>query len=280
MTQIALGLIDQVSKGVSQSTIDEISAFHENIRSLLEQRYDTSLQGSYANDTAISDINDVDILAIEKPISNYLPSIGVTNSHFVEIKSILETNQNYRGMITVGHKCLTLSLATKSADIVPAVKLFLGNTNQFGEPFIIAQGINNYPKTHLAYGQAKNQRTNNNYKKIVRMLKNYVNNWNIKEIAPSFYIESLVYSYSDNSFSNDLPLTLANILNHMVGSSFDYNFSTVAGDKHVISHTEWSPLSFHTFKQHINLKLPYLNSATTTSSESMANSHFRSFFNI
>lgn len=279
MSYVSQGLVDQVSRGVSQSTINDISVFHNNIRSLLTN-YDTFLQGSYANDTAISDINDVDIVALEKPLLGFLPPINSSSNLFYDVKSKIEVNQNYLGRVLVNRKCLTIALSTKHADIVPAVSTSLGQPNQYREPIIIAQGIKNYPKTHIANGQAKNQHTNNNYKKVVRMLKNYVNNWNLKPIAPSFYVESLIYSYNDQSFSNDLVLSLNNILGHMIGQGFNPNFTTVAGDKNVISQNEWNPQSFIYFRQHIESKLPQLYAAVVATNESSANMYFRQFFNI
>ncbi len=279
MSYVSQGLISQVSSGVSQTTMTDISSLHNNIRALLPN-YETFLQGSYANDTAISDINDVDIVAVHNPLMSLLTGSSQPSNLFYDIKNKLEANQNYMGMVTIGHKCLTVNLNTKQADIVPAIRSTAVQLNQYREPLIIAQSIRNYPKTHLANGQAKNQRTNNNYKKLVRMLKNYVNNWNLKNIAPSFYIECLVYSYTDNSFGNDLAYSLNNILSHMVGQSFVSTFTTVAGDKIVISQNEWSPQSFIAFRQHIANKLPQLNAAARATSETLANSYFRQFFNI
>lgn len=280
MSYISSGLINQVSGGVSQSAVEAISAFQNNIRSLLQLSYDTFLQGSYANDTEIKDFNDVDIVALQKPLQGLLSSFSQSTNLFYDVKAKLETNQNYRGRITVGRKCLTLDLGTRTADIVPARRMLGGQPNAYGEPILIGQNIPNYPKTHISIGQAKNQRTNNNYKRVVRMVKNCINNWNIKAIAPSFYVECMVHSYNDGWFGNDLPATLNNILTHMVGNNFNANFVTVAGDKRVISVTEWTPQNFIAFRQHVAAKLPYLSSAVMATSEANANSYFRSFFNI
>lgn len=279
MSYVSAGLISQVSVGVPQSVVDEISAFQNNVRSLL-QGYETFLQGSYANDTAISDINDVDIVALERPLLGFLPSISTSGNLFYDIKEKLEANPNYRGRITIGRKCLTLSLITRRADIIPAIRSAVGQTNQFGEPITIAQQILNYPKTHIHNGQVKNQSTNANYKHIVRMLKNYINNWGIKASAPSFYVECMVHSYDNGWFGNDLPVTLNHILTHIVGNNFNANFVTVAGDKYVVSQTEWIPQSFFAFRQHVSAKLPHLNAAVMATDEASANSYFRTFFNL
>lgn len=279
MSQVTTGLVNQVSNGISQTTINDTSAFHNTIRAILPN-YDIFLQGSYANDTAISDINDVDIVAVENSLSTLLSGVGRPSNIFYDIKTKLEKNLNYRNSVTISSKCLKIQLATKRADVVPAIRPNNIQLNQNREPLIIAQNIKNYPKTHLAIGQAKNRRTNGNYKKVVRMLKNYVNNWNIKQIAPSFYVECLVFSYRDASFYNDLPLSLNNILNHMTSQNFNSSFTSVAEDKVIISQAEWTPQAFIAFRQHVAVKLPLLYASVIATNEQTANTYFRRFFNI
>lgn len=280
MSFISQHLIDITSAGVSQSTTGAISTLQTSIRGLLSG-YDTYLQGSYANDTAISDINDVDIIAVSTvPQFN----IRAATNLFDDVRRKIETNMNYRGKVTVGHKCLTLFLDTKKADIVPAVKYFLSqNHNTYGEPIYIANGIQNYPKTHLQNGQQKNGylRTSLKYKQVVRMMKHFVNNRDLKEIAPSFYVECLVYSYPDNWFQYDLPTILYKICTHMIDrSKFNYNFISVAGDKQIISPTEWSIVLFDSYCQVITATLPLLGYALNSNNSQDANNYYRRFFNL
>jgi hypothetical protein len=65
--RISQSLIDKYSAGPSAARISTVKRLHENIRDALdiwgEQKFDTFLQGSYRNNTAIADINDVDIVA-------------------------------------------------------------------------------------------------------------------------------------------------------------------------------------------------------------------------
>jgi hypothetical protein len=277
MSFISQVLIDQTSAGTSLTTKSEVSAFQQKIRQLLNG-YDTFLQGSYANDTAISDINDVDIVALEVPVG--LGSINATTL-FNDIKSRIETDYNYIGNTIINKKCLSINLSTKKADIVPAIKGILAvNKNYYGEPIFIADGIANYPKTHINNGISKNKRTNDNYKKIVRMLKHFVNNHNIKNIALSFYLECLIYSYHNCFFTNDLPLSLSIILRRLNSSLFNPNFRTVAGDKYVISQTEWHPQVFAQFKNLVSCLLPHLIASLTAKNEQTANYYYRRFFNI
>jgi tRNA nucleotidyltransferase (CCA-adding enzyme) len=69
--KITQSAIDRYSAGPSVTRTSQVKALHENIRSALEtwgdRKYDTFLQGSYRNGTAIKDINDVDIVALYDP---------------------------------------------------------------------------------------------------------------------------------------------------------------------------------------------------------------------
>lgn len=64
--KIPTDLIDGYSKGPSPSTVAAAVTVHEKIRDLLGEDYETFLQGSYRNETAISDLNDVDIVVVRK----------------------------------------------------------------------------------------------------------------------------------------------------------------------------------------------------------------------
>lgn len=278
MPHITYGLIDAVSKGTSASTNETISTLHNRIRSLLPN-YETFLQGSYANDTAIADINDVDIVAIANPMTAILTARGSANNLFNSIRTALQQGLNYGETITVGRKCLTVKLSTKKADVVPAIRAQT-NLNLFNEPILIANQIANYPKTHKERGFTKNKSTNGSYKKVVRMIKNYVNNWGIKASAPSFYLECLIYSYPDGWFGQELPLAMLSILRHMCGERFNINFTSIAGDKLIVSQYEWQPQAFFHFKSHVANQIPWLNSSVTAPDENNANYSFRKFFNI
>ena len=67
MSKISKRLIDHYAAGPSPTRTSQVKRLHENIRAALEiwgnKNFDTFLQGSYRNGTAIADINDVDIVA-------------------------------------------------------------------------------------------------------------------------------------------------------------------------------------------------------------------------
>lgn len=275
MSRVSFFTIARYTAGITTTKAQAVAAFHLSIRSLLSSDYDTHLQGSYANDTEIRDINDVDIIAIHRSPGN-LTWLQL----FDDVHQKISTNLNYRGRVSRGNKCLKLVLQTLKADIVPAVRPTNIATNTHNEPIYINGGIHSRPKTHIYNGQQKNARTNDNYKKIVRMMKNYIAYWGIDAYAASFYAESLVHSYLDGMFTNDLPLSFYNICHHICyATNFDYSFKSVAGDKIIISNQEWQLINFQYFKQHLAANLPLLYAAVTTQNETEANRQFNAFFN-
>src|SRR6266542_2210821 len=66
MHNISQSLIDRYSAGPSTSKTTQVANLQTTIREVLGDDYDTFLQGSYRNGTAIADINDVDIVARRK----------------------------------------------------------------------------------------------------------------------------------------------------------------------------------------------------------------------
>src|ERR1700704_3929823 len=72
--KISASLIAGYSASPSANRSAAVKSLHGNIRSALEnwgdKKFDTFLQGSYRNGTAIADINDVDIIALYDPWSS------------------------------------------------------------------------------------------------------------------------------------------------------------------------------------------------------------------
>ncbi|MEO3828239.1 nucleotidyltransferase domain-containing protein [Actinomadura sp. B10D3] len=72
--KISQSLIDKYSAGPPDWKVTQAKNLHENIRKALDNsdgsKFDTFLQGSYRNNTAIKEINDVDIVALYDPWSS------------------------------------------------------------------------------------------------------------------------------------------------------------------------------------------------------------------
>ena len=120
---ISQSLIDHYAAGPSPRRTSDVKKLHEDIRDALDnwgdKDFDTFLQGSYSNGTAIADINDVDIVALYDPWSS-----PVSHAHwewlFNHVANILRETTLVSGSVTLGDKCIKLKGALK-ADIVPAI---------------------------------------------------------------------------------------------------------------------------------------------------------------
>lgn len=87
--------------------------------------------------------------------------------------------------------------------------------------------IISYPKVHYNNGSSKNSETNNLFKPTVRLFKNarsyMVNNGIIDgSIAPSFFVECLLYNVPNNLFVSNNSDTFINILKWL-SDSFNNN---------------------------------------------------------
>ena len=284
MTYISNTLIDKYSTGPTEATENGLQTTRDNVVKLLGANYDVSLQGSYKNDTAIYDINDIDIVAVR---TSSIPHLW--EDIFNDIHTKVSSFAFYKGKVTKGNKCVKLVLQNKKVDVVPAVRqdAFNGQRNSFGEPIQVFDRtkqivIHNYPKTHYDNGVKKNKSTNGNYKKCVRLMKNFVKNHKGTDTAPSFYLECLVYSYSDPSFAkSSLIESFYFICNHIANATdFNANFKSVVGDKTIVHDTEWGSANFLKFKNYLKNKLPYLQNAVNARNTTDADKNFRLFFNI
>ena len=106
-----------------------------------------------------------------------------------------------------------------AADVVPAVQYrkygyFVSNGVESKKEGIFfrnraGSGIANFPKDHIANGEAKNaaNRTNGWYKHMVRIFKNARNrlirdNVIVENDCPSYCVECFVYNAADHCFGN------------------------------------------------------------------------------
>jgi hypothetical protein len=87
---------------------------------------------------------------------------------------------------------------------------------------LAGQAIVNFPKQHMQNGEAKNAagRTNGKYKQTIRMFKNARSCAVDKElladdVAPSYFIECLLYNVPDSLFVSERQQTFENIWNFL-----------------------------------------------------------------
>jgi hypothetical protein len=201
------------SKTISSTKQTQVSNLQNHIQQILSDNYHTFLQGSYSNSTAISEINDVDIVAVRKNVycSNHSPVIpSIINPRdfpWEEIyKDVIEKLQNqnlYNWTITIKEKCITVETTSFKADIVPVVQV---HEDILQDPVSIKTSSGNqltYPRDHKGNGILKHGATDQNYKPMIRIFKNWVKARLDKDVVSSHKIESLLHSVDTSLFSND-----------------------------------------------------------------------------
>jgi hypothetical protein len=80
------------------------------------------------------------------------------------------------------------------------------------------RGVVNYPKLHRKNGETKQSRTGDNYKSLVRTVKNarrklYEDGVISKDLSPSYFVECLLYNIPNSEYGSDLAQTYLNVLN-------------------------------------------------------------------
>lgn len=207
--------VSRYTASISDTKRTQVSNLQNHIQAIFGTTHHTFLQGSYKNDTSISDINDVDIVAVRLTTYSTVHSSVQTGSSvtwdsiFTEIEQKLRNQNLYQWTVTRKDKCIEVRTATFKADVVPAVQV---NTNHTEDPIAIYSFENgvekiNYPRLHYRNGVSKHQATNNNFKPTVRMFKNWTSNhFDEMDVVSSYHVESLIHNTPDNLFNSD-PIT-------------------------------------------------------------------------
>lgn len=211
---------------------------------LKSRRFEIFLQGSYANATNLRGDSDVDVVAMlfdtispdisrlslaQKAAWNARAAGPVTYHEWDFRRDVHAALNRYYGVPRVKprKKCIRV-LKTEGyvdADVVPALqhRLYLeyGANQRYIEGIRIypteGPSIVNYPKEHVANGQAKNKRCAERYKPTVRQVKhlrNRAEGFGLLDhgIAPGYLLECMVYNVADHLFVADDGLRLTQVL--------------------------------------------------------------------
>lgn len=215
-----------------------------------EKNFDIYLQGSYKNSTNIYADSDVDLVIqlnstwrrnlfrlsatqTSKYKENY-SSAGYGLDEFHD--DVVSTLRSYYGWsaVTVEDRALVLDsdLLPLTADIV--VCLQYRRYNQFNSKYdqdydegilfedqSTGEEIISYPKIHYENGADMNQSVYGRYRETIRIFKNtrsyLVNKGEISaELAPSYYIECLLYNVPASKYKNDYQERYVEIVNWLV----------------------------------------------------------------
>lgn len=255
----------------SHNKLRQIVSHPEN--SILQQKklkFTTMLQGSYVNFTGIRDNSDVDLVI---KLTYYIKSNIDLTTKYENIntppysfhtfkKDLHKTLLNYYGKEKVILESKSIKVNTEEnfwADVVPAFQYFNYPDNDLkvikgiyletenGEPII------NYPNQHQQNGQKKSNETNEVSREMVRVFKNVktylVQNQIIdKNVAPSYFIENLIYNVPNEFFTNNLQETFSNILDYLNQSNIE-TFKCQNEQDHIFGDNlwHWNSIDAHTF---------------------------------
>ncbi|MFN8697493.1 MAG: nucleotidyltransferase [Burkholderiales bacterium] len=236
-----------------QGSITQSSNTYNTIKNILEgsttpyakKNFKVFLQGSYGNDTNIYAESDVDIVIrlddcfhsdlkslSEDEKSAYKDAFNDATYTHVDFKqdvlSVLEGQ--YGAAVKAGDKAIVIdaSGSRRKADVIVATQFrryFKFRSTDDAEYvegicFFNAAGerIANYPKQHSANLTSKHQGSSKWLKPVVRVLKNMrsrmLDEGLIKAgVAPSYYIEGLLYNVPTDKLSRSYENCIVNILN-------------------------------------------------------------------
>ena len=167
---------------------------HEKLRGILEKdeeiadaKPDTYLTGSYARDTAIDDIKDVDIiLLIDLDHNKTTPDVVVA-----WLQGILQ--KHYSNVVKHGRSIGVTTDNDFCLDVVPSVPI----SHRDGPVWIpdrdIKCWVSSHPKGQIAFSTSKNSDTGGCYKPLVKIMKHWRDKLkNDDSKIKSYILESLV----------------------------------------------------------------------------------------
>jgi hypothetical protein len=249
---------NQGAVDTSIATHTSIRAALDDQNSPVRGKLEVYLQGSYKNDTNIRGDSDVDIVAQLNSVFYYdissLPKeqqdafqqcfSGKSGFSWDDFKTdVLQSLESYYGadIIFEGNKSIKVAKGSGrlASDVVACVqfrkyKRFISAVNyEYVEGIQFwakndCRWIVNFPKRHYENGVSKNSqaKTNGLFKPTVRVFKNarcrLIDDGTISDdLAPSYFLESLIYNVPDNKFENDIQATFVNIVDYLVTKNLD-----------------------------------------------------------
>ena len=273
-----------------QGSITQSSNTYNAIKSVLEanttpyagKNFKVFLQGSYGNDTNIYAESDVDIvIRLDDCFHSDLESLSddeksaykqafrdatYTHADFKrDVLSVLE--KQYGSAVKAGDKAIAINASgsRRKSDVIVATqfrrytKFRSASDSEYVEGICFfnsaGERIANYPKQHSENMTAKHQAASKRFKPIVRVFKNMrsrmIEDGLIKTgIAPSYYIEGLLYNVPNEKFTNSYHDCVANILNWYRREASKADL-VCANRKHPLlrngHHTSWQQTSCDAF---------------------------------
>jgi hypothetical protein len=244
---------DQLDTWSHQGAIQGSSATYNAVKTVLESSnspyadkdYEVFLQGSYGNDTNIYAESDVDIiiklneafgsdlsLLREDEKSSWRNTFHNATYRLADFKNDVHgilTNR-YGNDVKLGDKAISIDANgnRRKADVIPAISFrrYFRFNGLYDQDFVegicfynkAGNLIANYPKQHSENLTRKHQESNQWLKPMVRILKNLrsklVDDGLLKAgIAPSYYLEGLLYNVPGDKFTTSYEDSFVNAIN-------------------------------------------------------------------
>ncbi len=239
-----------------------------------DKDFEVFLQGSYGNDTNIYAESDVDTVIRLNSIFGYdlsaLPpeqqtafqqAFSKATYTFDEFRTGVVTrlsNAYGKDDVTPGNKAIKVKPngSRRSADVVACYQYcryirFISLSDNLYMPGVIfpttsSGTVINYPKRHSDNCTAKHQATNSWFKPMVRIIKNMrsklVDDGKItKDIAPSYYVEGMLWNVPNDKFGTSYVETFCNCINWLWQT--DRSKLKCAHEQHALlgtSNVQWS----------------------------------------
>ena len=215
--------------------------------------YQVFLQGSYGNDTNIYAESDVDIviqsnecffhdlsqLPADQQQAFHSAYPGRASYDHVDFKRdvVAVLGGAYKGEVTAGDKAINIATngARRKADVIAAVQFrryysfqsTLPGAHSFEEGICFfnkaGERIANYPRQHSANLTRKHQASGEWLKPIVRIFKNMREKLKDEkligaDVAPSYYLEGLLYNVPNDKFGKSYSDSFINAFNWIWGA--------------------------------------------------------------
>jgi len=187
-----LGLLNKIEP--TSAAVKKAKKAHEEIRALMQQdeeiaksNPDSYLAGSYARDTALNHIKDVDvILLIDLDYQTTPPDVVIA-----WIQGCL---QKYYDQVEAQGRSVHVTTETGfDVDIVPSVPLSYRDGPVWIPDRDVQQWVATHPKGQIAAGVEKNQVTEGFYKRLVKIMKHWRDRLPRESArAKSYIVECLV----------------------------------------------------------------------------------------
>jgi hypothetical protein len=249
-------LESQLDTWSHQGSITQSAATYRIIKNALEspgapyasRSCEVFLQGSYGNDTNIYSESDVDVVICltasfyhdlsglsvgeRSAFAAAMPDGDYSHDKFRrDVEAILR--DAFGSAVQPGPKAIKIAASggRRNADVIPAFQFrryhrFISTGDQqFDEGicFFTSSGVRiaNYPKDHSTNLTRKHQATNQLFKPSVRILKNLrsrlIADGKLKDgVAPSYFIEGLLYNVPNGCFSGTWQNTLLQSLRWLI----------------------------------------------------------------